>query len=92
MASFSCGAAALHTSDPDFGQRQARRLIDYCWPHIEAGAEAIVERCILRMIDEAAAHQPAVMVLPGLNLPSSSALASGFSRRRWTARLSGRAP
>ena len=37
-----CGAAALHTSDPERGRAQARRLIDAWWPHIEAGAEAIV--------------------------------------------------
>lgn len=37
-----CGAAALHTSAPDYGLRQIRRLIDAWWPHIEAGVEAIV--------------------------------------------------
>jgi len=37
-----CGAAALHTSDPERGLAQARRLIDAWWPHVEAGAEAIV--------------------------------------------------
>jgi glycolate oxidase iron-sulfur subunit len=37
-----CGAAAQHTSDPDYGLRQVKMLIDACWPHIEAGAEAIV--------------------------------------------------
>ncbi len=37
-----CGAAALHTSEPDYGLQQCRRLIDDCWPHIEAGIEAIV--------------------------------------------------
>jgi glycolate oxidase iron-sulfur subunit len=37
-----CGAAALHTSEPEYGMRQVKRLIDSWWPHIEAGAEAIV--------------------------------------------------
>lgn len=37
-----CGAAAMHTSDPERGLAQARRLIDAWWPHIEAGAEAVV--------------------------------------------------
>lgn len=39
---FCCGAAALHTSAGELGREQARRLIDYCWPHVEAGIEAIV--------------------------------------------------
>lgn len=37
-----CGAAALHTSEPDYGLRQIKRLIDAWWPHIESGVEAIV--------------------------------------------------
>jgi glycolate oxidase iron-sulfur subunit len=37
-----CGAAAAHTSAPELGLQQARQLIDMWWPHIEAGAEAIV--------------------------------------------------
>ncbi len=37
-----CGAAAFHTSEPEFGMRQVKQLIDNWWPHIEAGAEAIV--------------------------------------------------
>ncbi len=37
-----CGAAALHTSEPEYGLRQVKTLIDAWWPHIEAGAEAIV--------------------------------------------------
>jgi glycolate oxidase iron-sulfur subunit len=37
-----CGAAAFHTSDPDYGMRQVKHLIDAWWPHIEAGVEAIV--------------------------------------------------
>ena len=41
-AGMCCGAAALHTSDPGFGRRQVKQLIDYCWPQVEAGVEAIV--------------------------------------------------
>ena len=37
-----CGAAALHTSEPEYALRQVKRLIDCWWPHIEAGVEAIV--------------------------------------------------
>jgi glycolate oxidase iron-sulfur subunit len=37
-----CGAAALHTSEADYGLRQIKRLIDAWWPHIESGVEAIV--------------------------------------------------
>ena len=37
-----CGAAAMHTSNADLGLEQIKRLIDAWWPHIEAGAEAIV--------------------------------------------------
>jgi len=37
-----CGAAATHTSDAEYGLRQVKQLIDAWWPHIEAGAEAIV--------------------------------------------------
>jgi glycolate oxidase iron-sulfur subunit len=37
-----CGAVAIHTSDPDYAMKQMKRLIDCWWPHIEAGAEAVV--------------------------------------------------
>jgi len=37
-----CGAAAMHTSEPDYALRQVKQLIDSWWPHIEAGVEAIV--------------------------------------------------
>lgn len=37
-----CGAAALHTSAPEYGLRQAKQLIDAWWPHVESGIEAIV--------------------------------------------------
>lgn len=37
-----CGAVGLHTSQIEQGRQQARRLIDYWWPHIESGIEAIV--------------------------------------------------
>jgi glycolate oxidase iron-sulfur subunit len=37
-----CGAAAMHTSEVEFAMEQIRRLIDAWWPHIEAGAEAVV--------------------------------------------------
>lgn len=37
-----CGALALHLSAPEQAQSQARRNIDAWWPHVEAGAEAIV--------------------------------------------------
>jgi glycolate oxidase iron-sulfur subunit len=37
-----CGAAAAHTSAPEYALRQTRQLIDSWWPHIEAGVEAIV--------------------------------------------------
>ena len=37
-----CGAAAMHTSEPEYALRQVKRLIDCWWPHIEAGVEAIV--------------------------------------------------
>jgi glycolate oxidase iron-sulfur subunit len=37
-----CGAAAMHTSEPEYALRQVKQLIDCWWPHIEAGAEAIV--------------------------------------------------
>lgn len=41
-AGMCCGAAAMHTSDPTYALNQIRRLIDSWWPHIEAGAEAVV--------------------------------------------------
>jgi glycolate oxidase iron-sulfur subunit len=37
-----CGAAAMHTSEPEYALRQVKHLIDQWWPHIEAGVEAIV--------------------------------------------------
>lgn len=37
-----CGAVGLHTSQYEQGKQQARRLIDYWWPHVENGIEAIV--------------------------------------------------
>ena len=37
-----CGAAAMHTSEPEYAHDQIKALIDCWWPHIEAGAEAIV--------------------------------------------------
>jgi glycolate oxidase iron-sulfur subunit len=37
-----CGAAAMHTSEPEFALRQVKQLIDQWWPHIETGIEAIV--------------------------------------------------
>lgn len=37
-----CGALALHLSAPEEAARQARRNIDAWWPHVEAGAQAIV--------------------------------------------------
>jgi len=41
-AQHCCGAVGLHTSQGEQGKQQARRLIDYWWPHIESGIEAIV--------------------------------------------------
>jgi glycolate oxidase iron-sulfur subunit len=37
-----CGAAAMHTSEPEFALRQVKHTIDNWWPQIEAGVEAIV--------------------------------------------------
>lgn len=37
-----CGALGLHLSDQKFFLKHARKNIDAWWPHIEAGAEAIV--------------------------------------------------
>ena len=37
-----CGAAAMHTSEPEYALQQIKTLIDRWWPHIEAGVEAIV--------------------------------------------------
>lgn len=37
-----CGAIRFHTGDHDGGLDNMRRNIDAWWPHIEAGAEAIV--------------------------------------------------
>ena len=39
---FCCGSAAAHTSAAELGRHQAKQLIDAFWPHVEAGAEAIV--------------------------------------------------
>ena len=41
-AQHCCGAVGLHTSQVEQGRQQARRLIDYWWPHIESGIESIV--------------------------------------------------
>lgn len=41
-AQHCCGAVGLHTSQVEQGRQQARKLIDYWWPHIESGIEAIV--------------------------------------------------
>jgi glycolate oxidase iron-sulfur subunit len=37
-----CGAIRYHMNDHDGGVNDARRNIDAWWPHVEAGAEAIV--------------------------------------------------
>jgi len=37
-----CGAAAMHTSEPEYALRQVKQLIDQWWPHVETGVEAIV--------------------------------------------------
>ena len=37
-----CGAVRLHLNDADGARRNARGNIDAWWPHVEAGAEAIV--------------------------------------------------
>jgi glycolate oxidase iron-sulfur subunit len=37
-----CGAVKLHLGDVDGARDNARRNIDAWWPHVEAGAEAIV--------------------------------------------------
>lgn len=37
-----CGAVGMHTSQIEQGKQQARQLIDYWWPHIKTGVEAIV--------------------------------------------------
>ncbi len=37
-----CGAIDQHLGHPDAALRQVRRNIDAWWPHVEAGAEAIV--------------------------------------------------
>ena len=37
-----CGAIRQHLEDPDGGLVDARRNIDAWWPHVEAGAEAVV--------------------------------------------------
>ena len=37
-----CGAVKLHLGDADGARDNARRNIDAWWPHIEAGAEAVV--------------------------------------------------
>ncbi len=39
---YCCGAAAAHTSAPDYSLEQVKRLIDAWWPHVEAGAEAVI--------------------------------------------------
>ena len=42
QARHCCGAAALHTSENEYGKQQVRHLIDAWWPYLEAGVEAIV--------------------------------------------------
>jgi glycolate oxidase iron-sulfur subunit len=37
-----CGAVKFHLNDQDGGKAEMRRNIDAWWPHVEAGAEAIV--------------------------------------------------
>lgn len=37
-----CGAVRFHLNDQEGGRQAARRNIDAWWPHIEAGAEALV--------------------------------------------------
>lgn len=37
-----CGAVGLHTSDTEMGLQHIRQRIDYWWPYIEAGIEAIL--------------------------------------------------
>jgi glycolate oxidase iron-sulfur subunit len=37
-----CGAVKFHLNDQDGGRAEMRRNIDAWWPHVEAGAEAIV--------------------------------------------------
>ena len=37
-----CGAVRLHLDDHDGARMDARRNIDAWWPHVEAGAEAVV--------------------------------------------------
>ena len=37
-----CGAVGMHTSQVEQGKQQARQLIDYWWPQITTGVEAIV--------------------------------------------------
>ena len=41
-ANHCCGAVGAHTSQYQQGRAQARKLIDYWWPYIEDGVEAIV--------------------------------------------------
>ena len=41
-AQHCCGSAAMHTSEQDFGLRQAKQLIDIWWPFVDVGVEAIV--------------------------------------------------
>jgi glycolate oxidase iron-sulfur subunit len=37
-----CGAVGLHTSDTEMGMQHIRQRIDYWWPYIESGIEAIL--------------------------------------------------
>lgn len=37
-----CGAIRQHLADPEGSKEDARRNIDAWWPHVEAGAEAVV--------------------------------------------------
>ena len=59
-----CGAVKFHLSEQDAAREQMRRNIDAWWPHVEAGAEAIVmtaSGCGVMVKDygHAFAHDPA---------------------------------
>ncbi|GIK23858.1 MAG: glycolate oxidase iron-sulfur subunit [Betaproteobacteria bacterium] len=59
-----CGAVRMHLDDHDGARDDARRNIDAWWPHIEAGAEAIVvtaSGCGAHVLEYAhlLAHDPA---------------------------------
>jgi len=59
-----CGAVRFHLNEQDAAREQMRRNIDAWWPHVEAGAEAIVmtaSGCGVTVKDygHALAHDPA---------------------------------